>query len=853
MTACVNNEGLSGKKVVSATLAGVLAAGMVPAIAFADEAAEATTDEGIDLLAADATADFAGGTLIAAAEATGNTPVKVPAEGIIEVPAGTAVYPTQVKTQSGKVVNLTRANSTMTYFSKKDRQSASDVTSEIGTQPAGTTIYARATIKDLANDDAVYNKAVFDFEYKMVKSDKLKDAVLVAEDTQKADFTYAGLNVGEFKVSLAVMDKGKDILGSGAVDVAIHKAGDSSALADDAAMPAGDYVAVVSASTGDYSGASREFKLTLKPLDLSTANVLLEDITDTTPKIAKVNGKAPVQALTDALSITEINGPSSILAENGEYTAKVVAADPTNKSITGSKEVSFLKVGATTTFDYKPNTTGFPTDPVVVVAGDKDTHISATDFAATDNAVDQKYIILTVTDKDGNEVSLDKMNTTIGTYTITATIDSAKLDPAYSVGGSDSMKVIVSNDETLNPNTNLFISYKGEYITATKDIEFTGSNILDELDIVLRDSKGKELTQGTDYKVEITKDGKEVAEAIERGTYIIKATSDTYNIAEVGSSVTVTIVPKEISDVRVAGQLYYEVYDEQNKQWVKKFFLPYTGSAITPVIEYEDGTDNWVTVPADMYKLSYKYDADVSNTSPGGSAKEMLKTGNYIVTLTPASNDQDYSFAGGTAETDVVTVSDKKVFGDIKSTDWFFDVVYKAFQNGYMNGYYGSNLFGANDSITRADVVCVLYNMASNGMITDNLPNTPDATYESFSDVDPSKYYAKALAWAKKAGIANGYGDGTFNPEGSVSRQDFACMLGNYAKVVGNFEAPADIDAVLAKYTDGNQVSDYAKESVAWACDKKIMGNGGLIMPQNTITRAEVAAMAVNYQPEPLV
>ena len=39
---------------------------------------------------------------------------------------------------------------------------------------------------------------------------------------------------------------------------------------------------------------------------------------------------------------------------------------------------------------------------------------------------------------------------------------------------------------------------------------------------------------------------------------------------------------------------------------------------------------------------------------------------------------------------------------------------------------------------------------------------------------------------------------------------------------------------------------------VAWAKANKIMGNGGFINGTGNITRAEVAAMAVNYQPEKL-
>ena len=47
MTACKDSQATSGKKAVSATLAGVLAVGLVPAVALADEAVEVQTDDAI--------------------------------------------------------------------------------------------------------------------------------------------------------------------------------------------------------------------------------------------------------------------------------------------------------------------------------------------------------------------------------------------------------------------------------------------------------------------------------------------------------------------------------------------------------------------------------------------------------------------------------------------------------------------------------------------------------------------------------------------------------------------------------------------------------------------------------------
>lgn len=169
-----------------------------------------------------------------------------------------------------------------------------------------------------------------------------------------------------------------------------------------------------------------------------------------------------------------------------------------------------------------------------------------------------------------------------------------------------------------------------------------------------------------------------------------------------------------------------------------------------------------------------------------------------------------------------------------------------------MNGYNGSSLFGPNKTITRGEVACVLFNMANEGSkVNDSTLGWNENTgyMTGFSDVYGKAYYAKAIAWAKRAGVVNGYGDGTFAPDKEITREEFACMLANFAKLKGDYKY-ADEDSVLAEFPDGASVSDWAEEAVAWAADAEIMGNNGSLTPGKAITRAEVAAMAVNYQPE---
>lgn len=179
-------------------------------------------------------------------------------------------------------------------------------------------------------------------------------------------------------------------------------------------------------------------------------------------------------------------------------------------------------------------------------------------------------------------------------------------------------------------------------------------------------------------------------------------------------------------------------------------------------------------------------------------------------------------------------------FPDVQDSDWFCDSVISAVRAGYMNGY-ANGLFGPNDTLTRGQAACVLANMAgADGTV---------AYDGQYADIDGSEYYAANTAWAKKIGVMTGYaGTDLFGPADNLTREQMACALYNYARDVdGKDVSVADAAATIAKFSDGDFVSGYATEPVAWAIEHGIMGNGGFINAQGDITRAEMAAMAVNY------
>ena len=185
-------------------------------------------------------------------------------------------------------------------------------------------------------------------------------------------------------------------------------------------------------------------------------------------------------------------------------------------------------------------------------------------------------------------------------------------------------------------------------------------------------------------------------------------------------------------------------------------------------------------------------------------------------------------------------------FSDVTNPDdWYYKSVYAAARLGYMNGYWGTDLFGPGDKLTRGQAACVLGNMANCGA-----GETPWAG--EFSDVAAGDYFAASVAWAKAAGVVYGYqGTDLFGPGDELTREQMACMLYNYAKNVDGADVSvADVDAELSRFDDAGDVSSWARDAVAWATSRGVMGNGGFINAGGAITRAEMAAMAVNFQPE---
>lgn len=151
-------------------------------------------------------------------------------------------------------------------------------------------------------------------------------------------------------------------------------------------------------------------------------------------------------------------------------------------------------------------------------------------------------------------------------------------------------------------------------------------------------------------------------------------------------------------------------------------------------------------------------------------------------------------------------------------------------------------------AITRAEFIVLLNR--SLGTFTQELPAVTDVTYaggvkingngsRTFTDVPASHWAYNELTSAVNAGYISGYADNKLKPNGKVTRQEAAAIIG---KAIGLTAGNA---ADVTKFIDSDKIGSWAKKSVAAVAEQKII-NGypdGKFQPLKPLTRAEAVAI----------
>ncbi|MEA4987370.1 MAG: S-layer homology domain-containing protein [Anaerovorax sp.] len=116
----------------------------------------------------------------------------------------------------------------------------------------------------------------------------------------------------------------------------------------------------------------------------------------------------------------------------------------------------------------------------------------------------------------------------------------------------------------------------------------------------------------------------------------------------------------------------------------------------------------------------------------------------------------------------------------------------------------------------------------------------------NFEDVKKNQWFYDYVASAYKNGIVSGTSEKTFNPNGTITKEEAACMIARAAKICG---MDTTIDTlskrdVLSQFTDYVEVSDWASDAYAFCYQKNIIDQSAIeISPKTSVKRCEIAEM----------
>lgn len=174
-------------------------------------------------------------------------------------------------------------------------------------------------------------------------------------------------------------------------------------------------------------------------------------------------------------------------------------------------------------------------------------------------------------------------------------------------------------------------------------------------------------------------------------------------------------------------------------------------------------------------------------------------------------------------------------FADVAKGSWYYEGVRYAYENGLMNGT-GEGTFSPDLPTSRGMLVTILYRLAG----------SPAAGSASFTDVAKGQWYANGVAWASANGVVTGYPDGSFRPNDTITREQMAAILYQYARIQGKLD---DSRADLSIFSDLDSLSAYAKEPMSWAVAQGLFSgvSADTLAPGGSTTRAQAAVILTAF------
>jgi len=561
------------------------------------------------------------------------------------------------------------------------------------------------------------------------------------------------------------------------------------------------------------------------------------------------------------VSFEYANNNAVSLTEGTDYTVSGVKFDGTDVGATGTGSVE-LKNG-----NYILNPTVFDG----VITKNPSAEVSFATKTAADGTV--TFVVkVTVEDEEGNTVTVNDPE-----YTAS---------PAAPKPGDEVTVTVTGNDNYAGATSEGLIYYGGLavfFLCSDEDLAdindaatvFDIENVKSALASALVDESGNDAHVKVAAQVlSVEKDDDGVIESVNLVVFTTRAVDSTgaQHITELDDELIIKLnvpasVDKAYAKVEVAGSSEYIELDEGED--VLTLTIEDTKMSSPYAIEFtdDDGSSDDAIVgpavlvyttakPGGVVNPQMKYVAKGGSTyitiapNPGNTIdtikingvvvnyKDMLvgpnEAGLYHLRLTNLNRDA-YIEVSFKLKSQIVW---QNPFTDVKPTDWFYSSVEFASIHGLFNGT-SATTFSPEEPMTRAMLVTVLHRLEGGPVMYSKA---------SFKDVPVGKYYTDAVAWASNVGIVTGYTDGTFDPDGLVTREQMAAILWRYAKYKG-YDVSVGENTNILSYDDAFSVSEYAIPAMQWACGSGII-NGvtpSTLQPKANATRAVVATILMRF------
>ena len=331
---------------------------------------------------------------------------------------------------------------------------------------------------------------------------------------------------------------------------------------------------------------------------------------------------------------------------------------------------------------------------------------------------------------------------------------------------------------------------------------------------------GSEVISGGDVEVTFEPEKPEKAPAITLETKVANKKATKVSVGKV-----MTLTAK--TDKVVEDAVYEYVISDSDKAYLEPITATVTDDVLTVKFEGKKTKSN--------IKITVNYlDADdvvlaTKSVTVSVVKEETATGGNGSSSSDSSSGNSNGSIAHG----GVVSNNNSKVaFVDIDTVPWAEDSILALVDKGVINGR-SDSIFDPNGTVTRAEFA---------KMVVLAFGLTGGSGVDEFSDVENTDWFASYVARGYYNGVISGYDDGTFRPNGLISRQEMAAMIARAVKAA-NKTLPETVAAVT--FEDADQIADWAMDAVT------TLQKGGVIngmtettyAPLENATRAQAAVI----------